>query len=168
MPGSLSPLRQWRRVLALIIGASLSLCLTRTGAATRLAADPVPGIPALVARTIDGDSLDAYIDGKRTAVGYLGAESAPLNTPCGRQAQARNQQLADSSVFLLADPAYELDETGRRLFYAFTADGRLIDAYLIWEGLARASRTDGYYGAYLLALQADAQASSRGCIWETP
>ena len=53
----------------------------------------------------------------------------------------------------------------RRLYYADTADGTTIDATLVREGLARAVRIHGRYGAYLAALQAEAAAAGRGCLW---
>jgi endonuclease YncB( thermonuclease family) len=122
-------------------------------------------IDATVTRTIDGDSLDARVSNNRTAVGYLGAEAPPANQPCGQIALARNRELAGTQVMLAEDSAYELDDRGRRLYYAFTPDGRSIDAILIGEGLARAVRTDASRGPELAALQAEAESTGRGCLW---
>jgi endonuclease YncB( thermonuclease family) len=134
--------------------------------AVALAGEGAEGpIEATVTRTIDGDSLDARVSDNRTAVGYLGAEAPPANQPCGQEALARNQELADSQVLLMQDPAYDLDERGRRLFYAYTADGRSIEELLIREGLARAVRLDGSRGPELAALQAEAESAGRGCLW---
>jgi endonuclease YncB( thermonuclease family) len=98
-------------------------------------------------------------------VGYLGAETAAGNTPCGQVALERNRELAGGRVLLEADAAYEFDTIGRRLYYAFTPDGVSIDETLIREGLARAVRTDAGRGADLLTAQADAEAAGRGCLW---
>lgn len=127
--------------------------------------DPANLIDATVTRAIDGMSLDAHVFGRRTAVGYLGAETLPANQPCGQQALARNRELTTSRVLLMEDPAYQFDEYGRRLFYAFTPDGQSIDEILIREGLARAVRTDASHGPELAAAQAEAEAAGRGCLW---
>jgi endonuclease YncB( thermonuclease family) len=120
---------------------------------------------AVVSRVIDGNTLDAQVDGIRTPVAYLGAETPVLNQPCGREAFERNRALADGSVDLEADPAYELDQQTRRLFYAYALDGTSIDEMLIAEGLARAVRTDAAHGEQLAAVEAEAQAAARGCLW---
>src|SRR5215208_2830680 len=118
-----------------------------------------------VTRAVAGDSLDAHVRGNRTLVGYLGAETPPTNQPCGQEARARNRELAGGRVFLEEDAGYTFDEGGRRLFYAYTEDGVSIDEVLVREGLARAVRTNARYGAYLAALQAEAEADGRGCLW---
>ena len=122
-------------------------------------------VEATVTRVIDGVSLDAHIGGRRTAVGYLGAETPLRTQPCGEEALARNRELAGTRVFLEDDPAYQFDASGRRLSYAYTSAGASIDETLVREGLARAVRTDARYGAYLAALQAEAEAAGRGCLW---
>ena len=157
-----------RRVMnwlgALMLVGVLAVTVYSASPAPSVAADQ-PSIEAMVSRVWDGSTLDAYVDGRRTAVGYLGVETPAANTPCGRDALERNRQLAGGRVLLEADPAYELDEIGRRLYYAYTPDGVSIDAALISEGLARAARTDASHGADLLAIQAEAQAAGRGCVW---
>lgn len=117
---------------------------------------------------IDGSSLDVHIAGVRAAVAYLGAE-APLPTHrCGQAALDRNRELVGTRVVLEADPAYEFDARGQRLYYAFTPDGVFIDAALVAEGLAQAVRTDAGRGAHLAALEEEARAAGRGCLWLTP
>ncbi len=130
-----------------------------------LAVDEAEAIEATVTRVIDGHSLDARVMGNRTAVGYLGVETPNRNAPCGEQALERNRELAAGRVLLEEDWSYQLDDVGRRLFYAYTADGRSIDEILIREGLGRAVRTDARHGALLEAVQAEAQAAGRGCLW---
>ena len=123
-------------------------------------------IEAAVTRAIAGDSLDARVDGKRTALGYLGAEAPPANEPCGQEALDRNRELAGTYVTLVEDPSYQFDDIGRRLYYVFTADGQSIDDTLVREGLAHAVRIDAGRGPYLAALQAEAEAAGRGCLWD--
>jgi endonuclease YncB( thermonuclease family) len=150
----------------------VSLLLGVVFAPSRQVVAPPPGssddgplIEATVSRAIDGASLDAYVDGKRTALGYLGIEAPPANQPCGREALNRNRELAGDQVRLVEDPAYQFDELGRRLYYAFTIDGQSIEEILVREGLARAARIDAGRGARLAALQAEAEAAGRGCLW---
>jgi micrococcal nuclease len=148
--------------------ALLMLCwsvLTGVHAVAR-AEDNLDGaVEAPVARAIDGDSLDARVLGNRTAVGYLGAETPSASQPCGQQALARNRELAASLVLLVQDSTYDVDERGRRLFYAFTADGQSIEEILIREGLARAVRLDARRGPELAARQSEAESAGRGCLW---
>jgi endonuclease YncB( thermonuclease family) len=134
---------------------------------TLATADPADLREAHVTRAVDGASLDAHISGNRTLVGYLGAETPFPSQPCGQEALARNRELATTVVTLEADPAYQFDQHGRRLFYTYTSDGVSIDEALVRDGLARAVRTDGRYGAYLAQLQADAEAAGRGCLWSS-
>jgi endonuclease YncB( thermonuclease family) len=122
-------------------------------------------IEAMVTRAVDGSSVDAHVLGARTALGYLGADVMAANHPCGREALERNRELAGSQLLLLDDPIYQFDERGRRLYYAFTPDGRSIEAILIREGLAWAARTDASRGPELAALQAEAEAAGQGCLW---
>ena len=129
------------------------------------AADPATVVDARVSRAVDGTTLDAHVADRRTLVGYLGVETPYPTQPCGQEALARNRELAGTQVFLEDDPAYLFDDRGRRLAYAYTADGVSIDETLVREGLAWAVRTDARYGAYLAAVQAEAEAAGHGCLW---
>ena len=126
-------------------------------------ADAAMIVEAFVTRAVDGNALDAHVEGNRTLVGYLGAETPARNQPCGLEAMARSQELAGRRLYLETDPTHVFDARGRRLYYAYTADGASIDEALIREGLARAVRTDARYGAYLAMIQAEAE--GRGCLW---
>lgn len=162
------------RILALVMLLFMALLLARSPVAAE--SDQPPLTPALesaavaaealVRRVVDGQSLDAYLSGNRTFIGYLGAQSPYANQPCGREALARNRELVADRVLLEEDPTYLLDEHGRRLYYAYTRDGVSIDETLVREGLAWAVRGDARYGAYLAALQAEAEAAGRGCLWD--
>jgi endonuclease YncB( thermonuclease family) len=133
--------------------------------ATSTAPEVPAGVDARVTRVIDGSTLDAVVAGVRTAVGYIGAAPPPGNTPCGRAATARNAELAGTAVRLETDPAYEQDSAGRKLYYAYTTEGELIEAVLVREGLARAAGVDGRHGAELAAADAAAQTAGSGCLW---
>ena len=124
-----------------------------------------PLVEALVTRVVDGDTLDAQVNGMRTPVGYLGVTVPDLNQPCGQEALARNRELAAAGVLLLPDPLYSADDHHRTLYYAYTLDGTSIDETLVLEGLGHAARTDAAQGGDLAAAEADASASGRGCLW---
>jgi endonuclease YncB( thermonuclease family) len=127
-----------------------------------------PLVEVTVNRVIDGDTLDAQIDGIRTPVGYLGAETPLPNQPCGQEAFARNLELAGEHVLLQADTSFDgLDQRRRRLFYAYTLEGVSIDETLVYEGLARAPRVESAHGALLSDLETDARDNARGCLWAT-
>jgi endonuclease YncB( thermonuclease family) len=129
------------------------------------APEPPSLVDAVVNQVIDGNTLDAQIDGIRTPVGYLGIETPGPGQPCGLQAIERNRQLAGQHVWLESDPAYQLDSQHRRLFYVYADDGTWIESTLISEGLAHAARTDAARGAELVAAEAEAQANAQGCLW---
>ncbi len=133
---------------------------------------PAPGdepqlLNAVINRPIDGDTLDASIDGVRTPVGLLGAIAPPLSAPCGQAAAARLAELAGGEVLLQPDPDYSslLDPRRRRLFYAYTADGISIDETLVAEGLAHAAYPGAGHGQTLADLEQEAEANAQGCLW---
>jgi endonuclease YncB( thermonuclease family) len=142
------------------LGLATSLCFAQDAPAEQPQLSEV-----LVTRAMDGDSLDARVDTFRTALGYLGVETPAINEPCGREALARNMELASDRILVEADPAYEFDERGRRLFYAYTVDGVWIDEVLIREGFGFAIRTDTARGAHLAQVQAEAELAGVGCLW---
>jgi endonuclease YncB( thermonuclease family) len=122
-------------------------------------------ISATVTRVIDGSTLDVQIDGVRTAVGYLGIDTPPLNAACGPEARNRNEMLVGGQVLLQEEPNYTYDSLGRRLYYVFTADGTSVEDALLREGLAVAARVDGFRGEEMLMLEDETAAVGRGCLW---
>lgn len=152
-------------VVTVLLAASLTPVSWGAAGSVGLA-DDEPILEATVTRAVDGSSLDAHVDGRRTALGYLGAEAPAPTQPCGREALDRNRQLAGSRVRLVDEPTHQFDEAGRRLYYVFTVDGESIEDILVREGLARAVRTDASRGPHLMALQAEAEAAGRGCLWD--
>jgi endonuclease YncB( thermonuclease family) len=122
-------------------------------------------IEALVTRVVDAGTLEARVFGNRTGVGYLGVWTPAVTQPCGPEAETRSRELAGARVLLEEDSSYQFDGAGRRLYYAYTPEGTSIDAALVREGLALAVRGDARHGAALAALQAEAEAAARGCLW---
>ena len=149
------------------IGVAM-LLVAITSAPVALADDPTltSAVEARVGRAIDGSSLDVHVNGQRVAVAYLGARAPGPSQTCGQAALLRNRELAGRHVRLVEDPSAPVDATGRRLFYAYAADGTSIDAALIREGLAWAAHPDSPRGGELAALQAEAEADGRGCLWD--
>jgi len=137
-------------------------------AAVGIEISSVTVVEAAVTRVIDGNSLDAHVQGRRTAVGYLGVATPGATEPCGLEALTRNRELVGTRVLLEADPAYDFDAIGRRLYYASTPDGRWIDETLVREGLGYAAHPDAGRGARLAAVQAQAEATATGCLWRGP
>lgn len=155
---------------ALCLMASIGLTIHALGPGSRsVEAAPSPEngpyIELKYPRVIDGNSLDGYIDGKRVAVGLRGAEAPSLSAPCGKEAAARNRELAGTKV-LLQDPpgGPESDQFGRRLYYVYTAEGRSVDEALARAGVAR-SRANSHYRTFMESVESEARGARRGCLW---
>jgi endonuclease YncB( thermonuclease family) len=126
------------------------------------------GLRASVIRVVAGDSLDARVNGVRMAIGLLGVRTPAPGEPCGAEALARTRELSGEQVLLESDASQDLDERGRRLYYAYSLDGTSIDATLVSEGLGTAQYPDAMYGTHLAELQAQAEATRLGCLWTDP
>jgi len=120
--------------------------------------------PAQVLDVIDGDTIDVRIDGREERVRYYGVDTPERGDDCYREARERNGTLAGDTVLLLPD-ARDRDRFGRLLRYAFTEDGRSVEAQLIAEGLGYAWREDGAYRNQLVALEAETESRGVGCLW---
>ena len=156
-----------RLPLMLCIAVVASLPMIGSGPAVPAATaeqDLSTAVVAKVDRTIEGDSLDVHIDGRRVAVGYEDVETPDPGQPCGRDALERNRQLVGDRILLVENPNAQFDAMGRRLFRAYSADGGSIAETLVREGLGRAVR--GVPDAdRLVALEDDARAAGLGCLW---
>jgi micrococcal nuclease len=130
-----------------------------------IAPDPALLDRAQVVEIIDGDTIDVELDGETERVRYYGSDTPERGEPCFGEATARNESLAGETVLLLPD-ARERDPFGRLLRYVFAEDGSSIDARMIAEGYAHAWTEDGAYREQLIALEAQAEASGVGCLWE--
>ena len=157
--------RRLSLLLKLTVVLSLALVLAGTTATAAPAEqDLSSAVEATVDRTIDGDSLDVHIDGRRVALGYQDVETPHPGEPCGPEALERNRQLSGDRVLLIEGPAEQFDVRGRRLFRAYSADGGSIAEVLVREGLGRAVRdVPGADG--LVALEDEARAAGVGCLW---
>jgi endonuclease YncB( thermonuclease family) len=119
---------------------------------------------ARVEEVIDGDTIDVNVNGRRIRVRYYGIDTPERGDRCYREAVDRNEQLVGDRVLLLPD-ARDTDSGGRSLRYVFRSDGVSIDATLVAEGFANAWREDGRFRGDIIALERQAQAEGRGCLW---
>jgi endonuclease YncB( thermonuclease family) len=129
------------------------------------AADPQMLPLVAVEHVIDGDTLDVRAAQTVLRVRAYGIDTPERGEPCYTEATDRLRALAGSQLRLLAEPPRLADRSGRELRYLVAADGRLIDATLIREGLARAWTEDGSLRELLLAEERAARAARRGCLW---
>ncbi len=91
-------------------------------------------------RVIDGNTIEALVDGQRTAIGLVGVDVAPGNTACGMRATGRMWGLTKGGLRLeedLSEPAF--DARGRRLYQVKTRDGKALAEELVASGLGKAS-----------------------------
>lgn len=120
-----------------------------------------------VTRVIDGDTLDVRAADLTLRVRLYGIDAPEVGDRCADEATRRLTVLAGSAVKLTAD-ARLTDPFGRELRYVHASDNTSIDAAHVREGLARAWRQDGAQRDALVALEAEARATRRGCLWAAP
>ena len=114
---------------------------------------------------VDGDTIHVVIEPRLLTIRYYGVDTPERGDKCYREAQDRNMALVGKEVLLLED-ARDEDRFGRTLRYVFLPDGTSLDATLVAEGFGRAWRQDGLYKDQIMALQAEAEAGGRGCLWK--
>ncbi|NNC76176.1 MAG: thermonuclease family protein, partial [Acidimicrobiia bacterium] len=138
-----------RLALVLVAALAVSACgdvldeLTATttsqpaGATTAATlAQPAGGETATIVRVLDGDSLEAEVDGNDVEVRLLG-----INTPEGWECHGDAAKeafvglLADTEVTLVADPAVDQDQFDRLLRYVYL-DGTNLNAEMVRRGHA--------------------------------
>ena len=114
-------------------------------------------------RALDGDSLEAVVNGNRVEIRLLGI-NAPERDECwDSEAKAA---LADAAAgTLLIDPVGGEDRFGRVLAYLWNADGRLVNLDLVAAGYAIA--LDGDHGEVPAFLEAEEVAYRSGAgLWD--
>ena len=119
---------------------------------------------AEVDEVLDGDTIDVILDGIKTRIRYFGVDTPERGDACYREATDRNTTLIGDTVLLLPDVR---DNDGERLLrYVFLPDGTSVDATLVSEGFAHAWTRDGRYRDQIVALENEAEAAGRGCLWK--
>jgi endonuclease YncB( thermonuclease family) len=158
-------------------GGATSPTATTTPAPTPATATPTPPPfvrpnptslqQATVVDIIDGGTIDATIDGEERRVRYYGIDAPENGEKCFEEAKARNKELLPAGATVRLEPGVrDKDDDGRLLRYVFNEDGLSIEAALISEGLAKASRQDGTYQDRFTVLETAARESDIGCLWK--
>lgn len=114
-----------------------------------------------VTRVIDGDTVE-LADG--SIVSYLCIDAPGLGEPFYDEARERNRQLVEGKVVELVPGLTDVDQSGRLLRYVY-ADGMLVNAMLVEEGLASVRIEEAEAHSELLcSLEAHARSQGRG-MW---
>jgi endonuclease YncB( thermonuclease family) len=122
--------------------------------------------PVLVQRVLDGDSIEVATIGRVNLLGIAAPRAAGRSqtaNPLAREAQQRLEGLLANRWVRLE---YENDSArSGRAAYVFLDDGRLVNAWMLREGLARAAAPTGLRRSpELVAAEREARSSRRG-IW---
>lgn len=116
-------------------------------------------------RVIDGNTVEVAAQGGRLGIGLIGVRAPRGNSDCGRLATRALWELSAAGLLFEEDAEGVPHEKYRRLYYAFTADGRSVAEHLVLSGLARADGR-GRERAILAAAENEARAVRRGCLWQ--
>lgn len=124
--------------------------------------------PASVVRIVDGDTLRALVDGVEEPVRLFGIDTPERGKPCFSEATdvLRLAVASAQGQIRLAPDRRDRDRYDRLLRYVYLPDGRSVDALLVVNGFALAWTDDGALRDGLVALEAEARAERRGCLWQ--
>lgn len=116
---------------------------------------------------MDGDTLWVRVNGTRESIRSLGLNAPEMDTRCGKEAMRAHRRLVEGKRLLLVRDAdvSNRDSYGRLLRYVY-ADGFLVNAELVRQGVAWARRYEPGIDLYpqFAQLEQDAQAAGRGCL----
>jgi micrococcal nuclease len=93
-------------------------------------------------RVIDGDTIEASMEGRVYTIRYIGIDTPETVHPqagveCfGPEATRRNRDLVEGQTVYLEKDVSESDRYGRLLRYVWLADGRMVNEVLAAEGYA--------------------------------
>jgi micrococcal nuclease len=126
---------------------------------------------AYVLRAVDGDTIEARVDGRREYVRYIGVdtpETVKPDTPVqcyGERASHFDRRLVEHRSVRLVLGAEPRDAYGRLLAYAHVGD-RFVNAILVRRGLARtlAIAPNDRYAPLFERLETRAARAGRG-LW---
>lgn len=128
-------------------------------------------VEALAVRVVDGDTIEARIDGELEDVRYIGIDTPETVKPdapveCfGPAASAFNHRLVEGRRLRLVFGVERRDAYGRLLAYAYLGP-RFVNAILVRRGLARTLTIppNDRFAPLLRALELDAARAGRG-LW---
>ncbi len=145
-----------------------------TFATLRLFADvPPDATVAQVVHIVDGDTIDALINGTKFRIRYIGMNTPETSQVCGSAATYANSVLVNYKTVALAKDVSETDQFGRLLRYVWVGN-TFVNAELVKKGYALAADypPDTKFSALFHALEAQAQAANTGCwptgVWNPP
>jgi micrococcal nuclease len=120
-----------------------------------------------VTRIVDGDTFHALLDGVDETVRIFGIDTPERGEACFSEATNALRVLVAThgGQVLLVSDVRKRDRYDRLLRYVYTSDGLSINAVLIARGFAHAWTDDGQLRDPLVALEAEARAEQRGCLW---
>ncbi len=121
---------------------------------------------ALVARVIDGDTIEVqFSDGRKATVRYIGIDCPESGKPYSNEAKALNESLVSSKTVRLEKDISETDTYGRLLRYVFAGD-IFVNDMMVVNGLATAVSypPDTKYYQHFCELQSQATSSQLG-LW---
>jgi micrococcal nuclease len=130
--------------------------------------------PGIVTRVIDGDTIEAFVDGRMVTIRYIGIDSPEMVYPgmgvqyFGPEAAEKNRQLVEGKYVFLWKDVSETDPYDRLLRYVMVGDlyGLFVNYELVKQGYASASTypPDVACAENFLAAQREAEAAGIG-LW---
>jgi micrococcal nuclease len=130
------------RLGSLVLLAAVALLVLRPWEASDPGGAGPAAVAAYVTRAIDGDTIEARIDGEAEDVRYIGVdtpETVKPDTPVqcfGPRASAANHRLVEGRRVRLVFGVERRDVYGRLLAYVYLGR-RFVNATLVRRGLAR-------------------------------
>lgn len=133
-------------------------------------------IKASIIKVVDGDTVEAELDGQVQKVRYIGIDTPETVDPrrpvgCfGKEASSENKRLVEGKSVILAKDVSGTDKFGRLLRYVYIGldDGSrlFVNDYLIRQGYARASTfpPDVRFSEQFIQAEREARENSRG-LW---
>lgn len=120
---------------------------------------------ALVVRVIDGDTIEAIIDGYSYKVRYIGIDTPEVSQSGYEEATMVNASLVDDKLVWLEKDVSETDKYGRLLRYIYVGE-LFVNAELVRLGYAQVATypPDVKYQDLFLQLQREAKEAGRG-LW---
>jgi glucose/arabinose dehydrogenase/endonuclease YncB( thermonuclease family) len=156
--------KRWFTLLTALVAASIQLLGQPLGTGGAPAKGSGPFEIREGVRVIDGDTIEADLNGNRVGIGLVGIAVLPGNTECGQQALTFLESALEKGVRLEEDPNVEFDGRGRRMYYAVDPITRQsIALQLVKAGLARATG-QGREKVPLRAEERLVRDLGRGCV----
>ncbi len=117
-------------------------------------------------RIVDGGTIDVDLDGIEYRVRYILLDPPQPGEPLYNEAAKLNQLiLGNQPVYLLQDVS-DQDDQGRLLRYVYTADGLLVNAEIVRQGMATVipSLADTRFQSQIAEAEQEAEQSGIG-LW---